>query len=209
MWRNLNDSSCASYLSSQLPNAVNKLDKDGRAVSVCVVLITMADTQLEAVTKAQPLFLEQNLKTTNGAVIAVQHEHGQGGELAGPVPAVAAVHHHRGFPRLHLVCDPQRSCENQLQRKKNAHLIQGSVNCRDPLLNPPWCARASEWTPGWRASGNPRCWDRPRPLTCGVTLSSRGCCECPRKTAQRSDTHLHFRSHPLSSEDNSRPTRRD
>lgn len=95
----------------------------------------MSDTQLEAVTKAQPLFLEQNLKTTNGAVIAVQHEHGQGGELARPVPAIAAVHHNRGFPRLHLVCDPQRSCENQLQRKKNDNLIQGSVNCRDPLFH--------------------------------------------------------------------------
>lgn len=74
--------------------------------------------QLEAVTKAQPFFLQQHLKSTNGAVIPVQHEHGQGGELARPVPAIAAVHHHRGLPRLHLVCDPQRSCQDQLQRKK-------------------------------------------------------------------------------------------
>lgn len=33
-----------SYLSSQLPNTVNKLDKNRRAVSICVVLITMSDT---------------------------------------------------------------------------------------------------------------------------------------------------------------------
>lgn len=33
-----------SHLSSQLPNAVNKLDKNRRAVSICVVLITMSDT---------------------------------------------------------------------------------------------------------------------------------------------------------------------
>lgn len=73
--------------------------------------------QLEAVAKAEPLFLQQRFETPNGAVITVQHEHGQGGELARPVPAVTAVHHHRGFPWLHLVCDPQRSCEDQLQRK--------------------------------------------------------------------------------------------
>lgn len=66
--------------------------------------------QLEAVTKTQPLFLKQHLEAANGAVVTVQHEHGQGGELARTVPAVAAVHHHRGFPRLYLVCDPQCSC---------------------------------------------------------------------------------------------------
>lgn len=36
-----------SYLSSQLPNAVDKLDKNRRAVSICVVLITMSDTLRE------------------------------------------------------------------------------------------------------------------------------------------------------------------
>lgn len=50
--------------------------------------------QLEAVTKAQPLFLKQHLEAANGAVVTVQHEHGQGGELACAVPTVAAVHHH-------------------------------------------------------------------------------------------------------------------
>lgn len=95
-------------------------------------------------------------------------------------------------------------------KKEKGQTDQGICQLhRDPSSNPPWCAQASEWTPDWRASGNPQCWDRPRPLTCGVTLSSRGCCECPRKTTQRSDTHLHFRTHPLSSEYNSQPTRQD
>lgn len=95
--------------------------------------------QLEAVTKAQPFFLQQHLKSTNGAVITVQHDHGQGGELACPVPAIAAVHHHRGLPRLHLVCDTQRSCEDQLRRKKGKKKFnQGSpVNGRDPAVNLP------------------------------------------------------------------------
>lgn len=33
-----------SHLSSQLPHTVDKLDKNRRAVSICVVLITVADT---------------------------------------------------------------------------------------------------------------------------------------------------------------------
>lgn len=97
--------------------------------------------QLKAVTKAQPFFLQQHLKSTNGAVITVQHEHGQRRELARPVPAIAAVHHHRGLPRLHLVCNPQRSCEDQLRRmKREKKCNQGSpvgpVNGRDPAVNP-------------------------------------------------------------------------
>lgn len=92
-----------SYLSSQLPNAVDKLDKNRRAVSICVILITVSNTlreisnkrtisteleglrviesvqngyfayQLEAVTETQPFFVQQHLKSTNGAVITVQH----------------------------------------------------------------------------------------------------------------------------------------
>lgn len=71
--------------------------------------------QLEAVTEAQPLLLEQDFKAANGSVVTVQHQHGQGGELARSVPTIAAVHHHRRFPRLHLVCDPQCSSQDQLQ----------------------------------------------------------------------------------------------
>lgn len=33
--------------------------------------------QLEAMTKAQPLFLKKHLEAANGAVITIQHEHGQ------------------------------------------------------------------------------------------------------------------------------------
>lgn len=47
MGRNLDTVRSVSYLSSQLPNAVNKLDKNGWAVSICVVLITMSNTLSE------------------------------------------------------------------------------------------------------------------------------------------------------------------
>lgn len=39
--------------------------------------------------------LTSNLEAPKGAVVAVQHQHGQGGELSRAVPAVAAVDHHR------------------------------------------------------------------------------------------------------------------
>lgn len=63
----------------------------------------------------------------------------------------------------------------------------------------PWCAPASEWTPNLKANGRRRCWDRWLPSPSGETLSSHGCCECPRTPAQHSDTHPHFQIHPLSS----------
>lgn len=65
---------------------------------------------LEAMSETQPLFLNQNFKAPNGAVVPVQHEHGQRGELSRAVPAVATVHHYRRLPRLHFVRNPQSSC---------------------------------------------------------------------------------------------------
>ena len=214
--------------------------------------------QLEAVTEAQPLLLKQHLKTADGAVVTVQHEHGQGRELACAVPTVATVHHHWGFPRLHLVCDPQCSCHDQLQTHTRLSIslcyfpsslyifhsiffffysfviaISGTrisfrihkssiesyltynnlvnrlrilihllVHSRsNALLSSPWCAQASVWTPDWRASGSPRCWGRPHPSACGVTLSWHGCCEYPRTPAQHFDRHPHFHNHHPSSEE--------
>ena len=57
----------------------------------------------ELVSKADPLLLQQHLEAPEGAVVAVQHQHRQGGELGRAVPAVTAVHHHR-VARGHLIC---------------------------------------------------------------------------------------------------------
>lgn len=72
------------------------------------------------VSKAYPLFLHQNFKAFNGSVVAVQHEHGQGGELSRAVPAVAAVNQHRAPARWHLVCHLNGSCQHELARS-NRH----------------------------------------------------------------------------------------
>lgn len=48
----------------------------------------------EAVTEAEPLFLQQYLKATYGSVVRVQHNQGQGGQLRSSVPAVTAMNHH-------------------------------------------------------------------------------------------------------------------
>lgn len=91
-----------AYLASQLPDTVNELDKNRRTFCIRVVFIAMTDTLednqynyvnimlsrnllnkktniylLEAMSETQPLFLNQNFKAPNGAVVPVQHEHGQ------------------------------------------------------------------------------------------------------------------------------------
>lgn len=88
-------------------------------------------------------------------------------------------------------------------RSLDFNLIHLSAdNYSKSSLCSPWCAQASAWTPGWRTSASPRCWGKPRPLACGVTPSSRGCCGYPRTPAQRSDRHPRFRNRLLSSDAN-------
>jgi len=53
---------------------------------------------LEAMSKAEPLFLHQYLKASYGSVVRVQHYQGQRGQLSSSVPAVTAMNHHGGFP---------------------------------------------------------------------------------------------------------------
>lgn len=68
------------------------------------------------VSKAYPLLLHQDFKAFHGSVVAVEHEHGQRGELSRAVPAVAAVNQHRAPARRHLVCHLDGSCQHQLPR---------------------------------------------------------------------------------------------
>ena len=49
------------------------------------------------------------LESLQSSVVGVHHELGQGGELGGAVPAVAAVHQRAATPHLYLVHDPSRS----------------------------------------------------------------------------------------------------
>ena len=68
----------------------------------------------KAVSEAKPLFLYEDLEAPERAVVAVQHQHGQRGELGCAVPAVAAVDHHWRLPRLQPVGDAHRPGQQQL-----------------------------------------------------------------------------------------------
>ncbi len=78
--------------------------------------------QLEAVTETQPLFLKQHLEAANGAVVTVQHQHGQGGELSCAVPAVATVHHTDVFPDSTL--SAIRSAPARISYKHTNNLVK-------------------------------------------------------------------------------------
>ena len=67
--------------------------------------------------KAYPLLLYESLESFNGAVITVQHQHGQGRQLGCPVPTITAVYHHRALPRGNPVCDLDGSRQNKLAKK--------------------------------------------------------------------------------------------
>ena len=230
-WIKTGERSASVWFLSPWPILCEKKRKDRRNISDVTGKVTTHYTgihtqngwiivyQLEAVTKAQPLFLQQHFEAADGAVVTVQHEHGQGGELGCAVPAVAAVDHHWCFPRLHLICNPQSSGQNQLQTHTTRSGVWGLASFAfyyfdliplhsDASPRSPWCARASEWTPDWRASGSPRCWGRPRPSTCAGTPSSRGCCEYPGTPALHFDKRPHFHIRPLSSGRNKWTTNR-
>lgn len=50
--------------------------------------------ELKSMSEAQPLLFHEDFKPADGAVVAVQHEHGEGRQLSRAVPAVTAVNHH-------------------------------------------------------------------------------------------------------------------
>lgn len=72
----------------QLPHTVHPLDEDGGAVRVGVTLVAVTYTQLEFVSKRQPLFLDKYFEASERAVVGVQHEHSEGGELSSAIPTV-------------------------------------------------------------------------------------------------------------------------
>lgn len=71
--------------------------------------------KLKSMSKAQPFFLHEDFKPSDGSVVPVQHEHGQGRQLGCTVPAIAAVHHHRRLPWFNSVSNPESSGKNELQ----------------------------------------------------------------------------------------------
>ena len=59
----------------------------------------------EFMAKTQPLFFDQNLEASQCAVIGIQKECGQRGELCGSIPTVGAMNHNWCFTILNLEMD--------------------------------------------------------------------------------------------------------
>ena len=77
----------------ELPNAVQELN-EGRRHFLRVALNVSAPV-VELVPERQPVLLDERLEAVDGAVVAVQHQAGQGARLRGPVPTVGTVNNHR------------------------------------------------------------------------------------------------------------------
>ena len=65
----------------------------------------MSDTVREFMAKTQPLFFNQNLEASQCAIIGIQKECGQRGELRGSIPTVGAMNHYWCFTILNLEMD--------------------------------------------------------------------------------------------------------
>ena len=60
-------------------------------------------------------FLDSYLKSPDGSVEGVQHEHGQSSQLGSPVPAVCAVDNHRGLVLLYQLSNTNSTSQHTLQ----------------------------------------------------------------------------------------------
>lgn len=125
----------------------------------CNLSFWQINYRLETMTKAQPFFFKQHLKSTNRPVITIKHEHGQRCELGCSVPTIAAVNHYWSFARLHFVSNSQCSGQNQLQdtwEKWNNTWVSlitmfklVVVLIKSWIISVlPWCVQASVWTQG-------------------------------------------------------------
>jgi len=66
-------------LEHDLPDAIDKLEKDGGSVVAIMLVFPMTDPMCKLVTIAQPFLLNQNLKAFQCPVVRVQEHHGQRG----------------------------------------------------------------------------------------------------------------------------------
>ena len=93
---------CVGKLLSDLPDTVHPLHEHWTPVWVIVLVLTMSYPLTKLVSEAQPLLLHQHHEPGEGPVVAVQHQHGQTGQLTGPVPPVTAVNNYTRPVNTHL-----------------------------------------------------------------------------------------------------------
>ena len=90
------------YVCFYLPHTVDELKEHRGPVGIVVLVVPEADAVAELVPEAGPLLLDEDLEAGEGAVVGVQQQHGQGGQLRRPVPPVTAVDYHTGFVVFNL-----------------------------------------------------------------------------------------------------------
>lgn len=84
--------------------------------------------KLKSMSKAQPLFFHKDFKPSDGAVVSVQHKHGQGGQLG-----VGPSHRCGAPPQTSFLTPPcqqsQSPCKNKLRKGffKWIFLIKGFI----------------------------------------------------------------------------------
>lgn len=59
-------------LLAHLPNAIDKLQKNGRSIGIGMMIVTVANALLEFVTKTEPLLFDEYLEAFHCAVIGVK-----------------------------------------------------------------------------------------------------------------------------------------
>ena len=104
----------------ELPDTLDVLHEDGRHLLIRGRVVAAlegrerAAAQRELVAEGEPLLDEQLLEASDGAVVRVEHQLRERGHLRRAIPAVRAVHEHRGaVDRDHL--DHRRRGANDLQ----------------------------------------------------------------------------------------------
>ena len=98
-WNNLKDWNSCNIPTIQklihLPNAVDKLKEYRRSISIRMPIISMANPLGEFVSKAEPFFLYDHLKSPQGPIIRIEQEQCNCRQLGCSIPSVGTVNHHR------------------------------------------------------------------------------------------------------------------
>lgn len=82
-------------LFAHLPHTVDELQEHRRSISIWMMIVTVANSLLEFVAKAEPLLFDQYFEASHGAIVRIEQKHSQGGQLSGTIPAIGTVDHHR------------------------------------------------------------------------------------------------------------------
>ena len=115
---------CRRELLSKLPNNIDELDKDWRALLIAVLFIAMATALLKFMPKRKPFLLNQYLETTQRSVEWIQEQHRKRSELRCSIPAIRAVNQYREATAINEINYTNSSSHNQPDVIKPVSVLQ-------------------------------------------------------------------------------------